>query len=653
MRDTNDQIFFENSENGKIEKRFQTINILQSDDMVQKRMPAPIETKAAETHGEKHLPSDIFNEPEGEQLQKRTPEEIIVEPEGEKGEIVVDEDTKKSPKEKKQALDFEQDVHKTYKGHPGKTMRNEARKQGDVYYVDLADEAQKERARYDERRFDYDPRRRGYYVPRYNRPFMGQPPMDYPQYGNPHHSVNDEVAFEKALSYEIDPTYHEQVNYNNPSGNNLYSVDEGRPDSIQFYPQGFYPGRAQGASRYDYPPQDPLAVTNERFYIDADDHMKRLETSTDSTTSDGTTTTTKSSDPLKTVKHVGNGFIEITKTRRDNEEQPLSKKSTQEDLQEDDQPGSKNTFDKSKERSSILAKNSLHPLRIKDTSRDEDDDSFVGSEDIDDEESSNSVDKRQDSFQSRQLQFIDYEAPNFYNQEENYEEIPTRPRRDFLDALGMKNEEDYSEDNPYVDDLKVNNTDVHNDTHIKNVSSPCWKTTSPKPTTSHQKQDITKIKQILEEPKEVTTAKCKKKNEEKRPKKSFPEYAFVDDVEDQDEVRRSRGIETKILANKEKIYNAHEDNRKSNVNHVQVRQDKPLSRWGEEPTKINSLKKYIHNTHKINKKEYNEIAEVTEMTEMTECVETTTVENLELATTTPDANCTTATDKVINVSNHF
>jgi hypothetical protein len=631
-----EQALLKSEQRGEVKKSIpEEIIMLQSeDDSIEKRKPSPMVAQPRVSKSKKHIPSQIFIEPKPEPVAKRSPEEIVVESEGETGKVS-EGDFKESLKEKKQAMDLNSAVHRTYKSHPANRMRNDMRnnKQGDFYYVDLENEAEKGMDRYnDKRRFGWLPRRPHFYYNRDGhrfRPYMGRPRpnVDYPQYDlDPHHSLNDEVAFEKALSYELEPRSRmTEENYNNPDGNSLYSVDEGRPDSIEpLYPQSGYQARYQNG-RYDYPPQDPDAVTNERFFIDENKNLKSVET----TTTEGTTSTTSGTDNAnkdgksneKILKQVGPGFIEIAKTRRDEpliDDEPvaLAKKSL--DISEGEINAKENEQEKEvsetdKQHSSILAKHSLHPLRVKDTSHEEAEEAVEANAD---EESlsrpleAREIESREDAdeaFKSRKLQFIDDEMANFYNQDEDYEEIPNRPRRDFLDALGMKNEEEYSEDNPYKDVIDSNNTDVHNDTHIHNATvkgHSCLPTTPRTTTTRHQKEDVKNIKNILEEQKDAGgTSNCKDKKEQSRPKKS----SDFDDLFEGNDVREARDankeMETKILQNKEKIYNPQG---KFNNNHVQIRQERTMPKWQEDPAmKINKndLKKSIKIAHKINKKE--------------------------------------------------
>ncbi|RZC32497.1 uncharacterized protein BDFB_008354 [Asbolus verrucosus] len=587
------------------------------------------------------IPSQIFVEPQGERIVKRMPPDVIVEPEGEKGELEIED--VQNPKVKRQATDFESAVHKTFKSHRQNEKYNNMKnnKQGDFYYVDLEDNARRNQDKYDERRYGWLSSQQNYYHPHGGNRYMNRPILerarqehfDYPVYeSEPHHqNVNDEVAFERALSYEIEPKFQE-LNYNNPAGNSLYSVDEGRPDNVEpFYPErGYPPARLQN----DY----PQAMTNERFFIDADNKVKKIENTATSTTSaasvgsattaDTNTSTTTENNQMKTIKQVGNGFIEISKTRRDDETElqnydeksslkktPLQTRIRQEeygdslganDVSSDVDKQSviemKDAVDGRNQESSILSKNSLHPLRVR------------GAADGDEDE--------EERFQSRKLQFVDDEMINIDSHEE-YEDLPNRARRDFLDALGMKNEEDYSEDNPYRDALTVNNTDIHNDTTYQNFTTPSHKclVTTTKSTNCPQKEDVKSIKQILEEPKEMTgqntVGNFKNAKEKKRAKKRFSKIEDFDDVIENYEIRNARDtsevdeandMEAKILQNKNKVYNYREDvrNRNFNDNQVQVRQGRVISTWSEEPdTKINNdVKKSISNfDHRINKKQ--------------------------------------------------
>ncbi|XP_044264045.1 uncharacterized protein LOC123010921 [Tribolium madens] len=556
-------------------------------DTIHKRMPVATSIEETEVKREKHIPSNIFVDPEAERLEKRSPK-ISVESEGETGEINA-KGTKITTKEKKEAMDFSNEpVHRTYKSNPKNRVQNDNRnKQSDFYYVDLGNAAEKAMDQDERRKYGWTPERLYYRSDdnrMYPRPFNTKPNeenLDY-HYENPsHHSLNDEIAFEKALSYELNPRYEEtRGNNNNPAGNNLYSVDEGRPDVIE----SVHHQLPQGSGRFDYP--DREQVSNERFFLNSKNAMHEA----DSTTAGTTSTTNSFEDSGKNeVKHIGNGFIEITKTKREIEQEGLVDSNEKNAMSFSGENVEEKNKGKTKDQSSIMFKHSLHPLRVRDTDK------------VEDQSVSETGETSQDeTFKSRKLQFIDAQMANLYDQDENYDDMPNRPKRDFLDALGMKNEEDYSEDNPYRDEMNANNTDVNNDTHIHKHTTTgrceAIKTTTPCP----QKEDIKNIKDILEEPKGIAAQKKKKKDKRMQLQKRLTQYEDFDDLLE----RRIRDtdVETKVFENKDKIYNPHESARNhKNVNFIQMRHERMFPNRAKYSKK--EVKKSIPTDHRIHKKE--------------------------------------------------
>ncbi|EFA06918.2 hypothetical protein TcasGA2_TC009867 [Tribolium castaneum] len=548
-------------------------------DTVHKRMPVG--------KREKHIPSNIFVEPEAERLGKRTPE-ISVESEGEKGEIQAG-GTKITTKEKKEAIDLNEAVHRTYKSNQKNRVQTDNRnRQNDFYYVDLGNAAEKAMDRDERRRYEWSPEK-VYYRSGHDRAFKAKPHdehLDYNYDNSPHRSLDDEIAFEKALSYELNPRYEEtQSRYNNPQGNNLYSVDEGRPDVIEAVNQP--PGR------FDYP--DREQASNERFFINSKNAMHGADSTTEGTTK---TTETFEDSGRNQVKHIGNGFIEITKTKREIGQEGLADSNEKNAMSLSGENVEEKSKDKAKDQSSIMFKHSLHPLRVRDVSQVE-----------------NPPVSEDEKFKSRKLKFIDAQMANLYDQEENYDDVPSRPKRDFLDALGMKNEEDYSEDNPYRDEMITNNTDVNNDTHIHEhtTGSHCGftKTTTLCP---HEKDDVKNIKTILEEPKAISAQKKKKKDKRMQSQKHL---AQLEDFDDLLERRvRDTDVETKVFENKDKIYNPHESARSHRkVSFVQRRHMFP----NRVKYKKKEVKKSIATDHRIHKKEDSDClaTRVTDVSEVT------------------------------------
>lgn len=587
---------------------------------IHKRVPLD---NSKETKRDKHVPSKIFIEPQAEQIDKRTPE-ITVETESEKGKI------KESPKEKKQALDFSSEaVHRTYKSNQKNRIPYEMKNQNDFYYVDLENAAEKDSGRYDDkRRYGWMPGRQN---PYYRLDDGGNYPRPRPRphnpnyYGNPpRHSLSDEVAFEKALTYELDPKFDgPRRGFNNPSGNSLYSVDEGPPDIIEsVYPQP--PIRSGFQSVGDYP-DGQQGMSNERFLVNNNNANKDESSTTESTTT--TIVTTDDENGKKDVKHVGDGFIEITKMKRDKDEEMLVDNNAKNSMSFNNDNAEEKTKEKDKVQSSPLFKHSLHPLKVKDTEHIEKQES-EDDEDEDDRKKRNS--EQDDSFKSRKLQFIDAQMANLYD--ENYEDIPIRPKRDFLDALGMKNEEDYSEDNSYKREMNSNNTDINNDTYIHECTTTphsCDSTT--KTTPCPRKEDLKNIKDILEQP--VNSAHKKKKDKRTQKQKRLSHIKDFEDFEDILETTNLKNardidkvVESQLLENKDKIYNpeqAPQVNKHSNL--LQLRQERMLSKWPKEILKTNkkNVKKSIKLNHKLEKKEDDFM--MTRVTDLAEVTPPTTI----------------------------